>query len=393
MASARRSLGATILVQGQLGEASSFLRDALELADQYSTFGAGPDPGASAAAHLSLASWMLGALEQSHAEIEEAAARAERIEHVPTQTVVRYFAAMREMLRGDARATLPLALSLIDFCREHGVRAVSRRGKRNLRLGASAPRRPRSRPLRVSSEPRRPFGARESLYLPFFLGRLAEIELAEQEPDAALSSIRKAQGLAGDTGQRVFDALLHRLLGEALLASDRADARAAETAFLAAIEVSRQQSARSFGLQAALALAKLYQSTGRPAEAHAVLAPALEGFSPTPEMPEIAEAQTLLAALSQIDEVKAQAAQRQRLTQLHVARGVALFAARGGGAPETTEAFARARESDVWRRGRAGAICGRFRPMGRQLRARRVAVDAGARGGLPQRRRGENRFA
>ena len=56
--------------------------------------------------------------------------------------------------------------------------------------------------------------------------------------------------------------------------------------------------ARSFVLRAALSLAKLYQSTGRPADAHAVLAPALEGFSPTPEMPEIAEAQALLAALA-----------------------------------------------------------------------------------------------
>ena len=33
-------------------------------------------------------------------------------------------------------------------------------------------------------------------------------------------------------------------------------------------------------------------------EAHAVLEPALEGFSPTSEMPEIAEAQALLAALA-----------------------------------------------------------------------------------------------
>ena len=48
---------------------------------------------------------------------------------------------------------------------------------------------------------------------------------------------------------------------------------------------------------AALALAKLYQSTARPADAHAVLAPALEGFSPTPEMPEIAEAQALLVTI------------------------------------------------------------------------------------------------
>jgi hypothetical protein len=47
-----------------------------------------------------------------------------------------------------------------------------------------------------------------------------------------------------------------------------------------------------------LSLAKLYQSTGRSAEAHAVLAPALEGFAPTPEMPEIAEAQALIERLA-----------------------------------------------------------------------------------------------
>ena len=62
-------------------------------------------------------------------------------------------------------------------------------------------------------------------------------------------------------------------------------------------------------------------------------------------MPEIAEAQALLAALAETEEVKAEATQRQRLTRLQVAYGNALFAARGFGAPETTEAFARARES------------------------------------------------
>ena len=72
----------------------------------------------------------------------------------------------------------------------------------------------------------------------------------------------------------------------------------AEEAYLAAILVARQGSARSFCLRAALSLAKLYQSTGRPADAHAVLAPALEGFGPTPEMPEIAEAKTLLEQLA-----------------------------------------------------------------------------------------------
>jgi hypothetical protein len=42
--------------------------------------------------------------------------------------------------------------------------------------------------------------------------------------------------------------------------------------------------------------------TDRLADAHAVLAPALKGFAPMPEMPELREAQALLAALAECDE-------------------------------------------------------------------------------------------
>ena len=80
-----------------------------------------------------------------------------------------------------------------------------------------------------------------------------------------------------------------------LLKRDPANPAPAEEAFLTAIAVAKQQATRSFELRAALSLAKLYCATGRDADAHAALAPALEGFSPTPEMPEIAEAQALLA--------------------------------------------------------------------------------------------------
>ena len=172
--------------------------------------------------------------------------------------------------------------------------------------------------------------------------------------------------------------------GEILLKPDPTNPAPAKEAYLTAIAVAKQQGARSFELRAALSLAKLYQSTGRPANAHAILAPALEGFSPTPEMPEIAEAQALLAALAETDEVKAEAAHRQRLTQLHVSYGNALIAARGYGAPETTEAFAKSPRVGVWRQGCARAVGGRLRLMGRQLHARRLAIDAGACSGFPQ---------
>ena len=60
---------------------------------------------------------------------------------------------------------------------------------------------------------------------------------------------------------------------------------------------SPKQGARAFELRAALSLARLYQSTDSALEAHNILTAALKSFSPTPEFPEIEEAQTFLTAL------------------------------------------------------------------------------------------------
>jgi predicted ATPase len=141
-------------------------------------------------------------------------------------------------------------------------------------------------------------GQGNRLYAPLFQGRLAELEAEGNDADAALRRIDEALALANETGERWTDALLHRIRGEILLKRDPANAAPAEEAFLAAIAIAQAQKARSFELQAALALAELCQATGRRANAHAVLAPALEGFAPTPEMPEIAEAQALLEQLT-----------------------------------------------------------------------------------------------
>ena len=171
---------------------------------------------------------------------------------------------------------------------------------------------------------------------------LAEAEAQAGDPDRAVAILDEALATCDRTGYRAFDAELHRVRGEMLLKRDPANPAPAEEALLTAIAVSKQQGTRSFELRAALALAKLYQSTGRPAEAHAVLAPALEGFSPTPEMPEIAEAQALLAALAETDEVKAAEAQRRRRLHLQTAYGQAMMWAKGFAAEETKAAFSRA---------------------------------------------------
>ena len=183
-----------------------------------------------------------------------------------------------------------------------------------------------------------------------FLDGLIKIALAEAEAqtgdlDRAIAILDEALATCEAAGLRQYEAELRRARGELLWRRDPANSAPAEEALQTAIAVATRQATRSFELRAALSLAKLYQSTSRPADAHAVLAPALEGFSPTPEMPEIAEAQRLLAALAETDGIRAEASRRKRLTQLHAAYGNALIAARGHGAPETMDAFARARKS------------------------------------------------
>jgi len=126
---------------------------------------------------------------------------------------------------------------------------------------------------------------------------LSEAEARAGDLERAIATLDEALATAERTGYRAFEAELHRARGEMLLRRDPANFAPAEQVLQTAAAIARQQGTRSFEIRAALRLAKLYQSTGRPAEAQAVLAPALDGFSPTPEMPEIAEAQTLLMAI------------------------------------------------------------------------------------------------
>ena len=113
-----------------------------------------------------------------------------------------------------------------------------------------------------------------------------------------MALIEEALVMSQEGGDRLYDSNLHRQRGNILLKRDPANPAQAEETFKTSLTIAKQQGARSFDLLASLALAKLYQSTDRLVEAHAVLAPALEGFSSMPEMPVIAKAQALLGTLA-----------------------------------------------------------------------------------------------
>jgi predicted ATPase len=299
---ARRNVGHARLYQGDFINARSDLAKVLRTYDPERDDDAkvpfGLDNGSISTAFLTQATWALGDVEQARALSEEALARADQSAIAPTRATVYHHISLYHVLRGDPDAARRIAKVLVDLSLEHGMALHLTYGEIYL---AWARGRLDDRETGVL-ELRRPLASYvdhgNKLHAPLFQGLLAELEAEGDRADGALQRINEALALLRETGGRWTEALLHRIRGAILLKRDPSNTAAAAEAFLAAVAVAQTQHARSFELQAALALAKLYQSISRPVEAHPILAPALEGFSPTPEMPEIAEAQALLGELS-----------------------------------------------------------------------------------------------
>jgi class 3 adenylate cyclase/predicted ATPase len=348
---AHRVAGTTHWFAGEYSEARSRLERALALfqpgRDDDLAFRFGQDVGVSAMIFQALTMWPLGDIERAVSVGRDAAARVASLAHIGTHAYGKWSAAMFELMRGDLSRAAPNAAETARLAREHDLpvwRAfgVFLEGLAGTQSGAASGG--------LDAMRRGVELLREQNVLIFdglIKVAFAEAEALAGDVERALAVLNEALATCERIGHRTFEAELHRVRGEMLLKlkHDPANTAAAEEALQTAIAVAKQQSTRSFELRAALSLAKLYQSTDRPVEAHAALSPALEGFAPLPEMPEIAEAQALLAALEQTKDVKADAAKQQRLTHLQVAYGNALIAARGHGARETIEAFARARKS------------------------------------------------
>jgi class 3 adenylate cyclase/predicted ATPase len=344
---AHRAAGLTHWFAGEYREARGHLERAVALfepgRDDDLAFRFGQDAGVTAMHYLALTLWPLGDIERAISLGRDAEARIAGLAHVHTRVFGEHLAAMFELMRGNCSRAAPHAVEAARLAREHDLSLWRAVGVFLDGLARAAG------PLgRGVVDMRRGIQLQRDQNALTFDGlhkiALAEAEACAGDVDRAIAVIEEAVATCERTEYRAFEAELHRVRGEMLLLRDTSDPAPAEEALRSAIGVAKQQGTRSFELRAALALAKLYQATGRPADAHAVLAPALEGFSPSLEMPEIAEAQALLAALAETKEVKLEVALRQRWQHLHVAYGNALIAARGYAAPETIEAFTKARE-------------------------------------------------
>jgi predicted ATPase len=115
--------------------------------------------------------------------------------------------------------------------------------------------------------------------------------------DEALQTLDEAFSFVERTGQRYYEAELHRLKGEFLLAQIASNAAPAEQSFRTAIEISRQQRAKSWELRATTSLARLMAKQRKRREARTMLAEIYAWFTEGFDTTDLKDAKDLLTKL------------------------------------------------------------------------------------------------
>ena len=96
------------------------------------------------------------------------------------------------------------------------------------------------------------------------------------------------------TGQRVFESEIRRLHGELILADDNSATKEAEKEFQLAIDIARQQSAKSLELRAVMSQARLWATLGKADLAHTKLSEVYGWFSEGFDTADLVAAKQLL---------------------------------------------------------------------------------------------------
>ena len=100
-----------------------------------------------------------------------------------------------------------------------------------------------------------------------------------------------------ETGERWYAPELHRLKGALLLQQTPDNSASAASRFQHALDLARNQQARSFELRTATSLARLWQRQGNHQEAYDLLAPVYGWFTEGFDTADLRDAKALLDEL------------------------------------------------------------------------------------------------
>ena len=246
---------------------------------------------------LALALWPLGFVDQAIEAASKALARAQQINHAMTTAFALIFGStLCEFIRADPLRGGHLFDEALDYCvnkdlrtyfpwsRFYGGLSLINRGQ--LDQGLEMMRGAMAAAKKINTK---------LLWTPH-LGSLALAHARAGQAEAALDLLSEALAAVEDMDERVFEAELHRIIGDALLSMQRRGE--AEVEFTRALAIARQQQAKSWELRASMSLARLWRDQGKPQQARELLAPVYGWFTEGFDTRDLKEAKALLEELA-----------------------------------------------------------------------------------------------
>jgi class 3 adenylate cyclase/predicted ATPase len=295
-------LGVSWFYLGQLSQAHTHLEQGIRLYDPQQhhalAFRYGNvDPGVGCLAYAGWTLWVQGYPDQALEWVNEALTLAQSLEHPSTLARGLYYTTLLHQLRREWQVVYERAETTITVATAQQVALMLALGPimRGWAVAMQGQGAEGLTQLRQGLDAYRATGA--EFQRPHFLSMLAEVHSLMGQPEAGLTALSEALALVEKTGERYYEAELHRLKGELLLQQAAPDVSHAETCFQQALDIARRQQAKALELRAAMSLGRLWQQQGKQQEAQALLAGVYHWFTEGFDTADLQEAKALLEAL------------------------------------------------------------------------------------------------
>jgi predicted ATPase len=206
--------------------------------------------------------------------------------------------AQLSQLRRDPECARTQAEAAIAVSREHGLDAVELWCllPRGWALAEQGEVTKGIADIREGMERRRAHGI--GAVWPWFFALLAEAYGKVGQLGEGLTALQEALQWVQRNDERLYEAEVYRIRGELLLKQDVPDTAEAEQCFQRALQVARQQQAKSWELRAATSLSRLWQLEGKRGDARELLMPVYTWFTEGFDTADLQDARVLADRLS-----------------------------------------------------------------------------------------------
>jgi adenylate cyclase len=288
------AMGCTLLWQGEIQDAHEYIEQALT---RYKperrpltlrAFAADTYP--MCLIYLAQSCWLSGYPDQARQHIEDAIEASNAIAHPLSRCFALVYAALIYCLRRDTERAHAYAEDALSLARDYEFTQLEMRG-----LGVQGATKTGEHQAAgialIQQGIARAQAMGRAVPQPIHLALLGAAHIQSGNYDQARTTLDEALEAVHKTDERWYEAEVYRLQGELLLAIG--EPARAETSFERAIEVARQQRARSWELRATVSLCRLWQQQGQHTMAYEHLSAIIDQFSEGWDTTDMREARSL----------------------------------------------------------------------------------------------------